>query len=154
MFFKPLVIKCSRWTLISMRLKKSCHLKSYTMSPPLSSHGWFILWWNQICMKTTNGWFSRGRFPANILANVSSSFFRVVLSLSLTIESLSPRFIDVRPITAAAMALMPPDVDASNGNSISFARWATRNSQHLFPTSSASNSTCMTTKMRIRNHVL
>ena len=51
------------------------------------------------------------------------------------------------------MVLVPPDVDASNGNSISFARWATRNSQHRFPTSSASNSTCMITKVRIRNHV-
>ena len=106
-----------------------------------------------VLFNRANGWFPGGYFPANILANALSSFFRVVLSLFLTIASLSPRFIDVWPITAAAMALVPPNVDVSNGNSISFARWATRNSQHRFLMSSASNSTCMTTIMRMRNHV-
>ena len=52
------------------------------------------------------------------------------------------------------MALVPPDVYVSNGNSISFARWATRNAQLRFPANSARNSTCTTSKMRMCNQMV
>ena len=106
-----------------------------------------------ILFKRANGWLAGASFPANMLANASSSSFPDVLSLFFTITSLSPKFIDVWPISAAAMALVPPDVDASNGTSISFVRWPTRNARHHFPTSSASNSTFVTIKMRTHNQV-